>query len=83
MPEQLIGDVSHFYGKLGVMIVDTSKPIETGQTIRVKGRTSDFETTIRSMQYNHEEIQKAKKGMSIGIEIPYKAREGDEVYLLT
>ena len=76
-----IGEVTHYYGGLGVAIVKFTKTVKVGEKIKFKGATTDFEETIGSMQHDHKDVDKAKKKQEIGIKVGDKAREGDEVYL--
>lgn len=75
-----IGAVTHYFGGLGVAIVKFSKAVKKGERMHFKGATTDFEETIRSMQYDHKDIETAKKGQEVGIKVSGKAREGDEVF---
>lgn len=76
-----IGEVTHYYGGLGVAIIKFKKAIKEGERLHFKGATTDFEETASSMQYDHKEIKEAKKGQEVGIKVKEKVREGDEVYL--
>lgn len=78
--EELIGKITHYFGKIEVGIVELSKSLKVGETIHIKGSTTDFEQEVGSMQIEHENIEKAKKGDVIGLKIKDKAKEGDEVY---
>ncbi len=75
-----IGKVTHFYGNLNVAIVKFSKPVEAGIKVHFKGATTDFEEIIKSMQFDHQPIEKVKKGQEVGIKIAKKVREGDLVF---
>ena len=75
-----VGEVTHYYGGLGVAIIKFSKTIKVGDRVHFKGVTTDFEETIQSMQYDHKEIASAKKNQEIGIKVKDKVREGDKVY---
>jgi putative protease len=75
-----IGEVTHFYGGLSVAIVKFKEPVRIGDEIRFFGATTDFSEKIGSMQYNHKDIEEAKKGQEVGIKVGDKVREGDEVY---
>lgn len=75
-----IGIVSHFYSGLDVAIVKFKKNFKKGDAVRFKGHTTDFEQTIKSMQYDHKDIAVAKKGKEIGVKVSDKVREGDDVY---
>lgn len=82
--EKLIGKISHVFKKISVAIIDiTDGELNVGDTIHIKGHTTDFEQKIGSMQIEHEQIQKAKKGDSIGLKVDNPVHEHDEVYLVT
>ncbi len=78
--EQLIGEITHYFGKIGVGIIELKKKLKAGEMIHIKGSTTDFEQEVKSMQIDHEDVEKAKKGDAIGIKVKDKVREGDEVY---
>ncbi len=80
--EKLIGEVTHYYSGLGVAIVKFKSSVKSGTRVRFKGATTDFEETIKSMQYDHKEISEAKKNQEIGIKVSDKVRDGDEVFLV-
>lgn len=77
---ELIGEITHFYGGIGVGIVKVLQPISIGDNIKIKGPTSDFSQRIESMQYEHQSIDKAEKDKEVGIKVKDKVREGDKIY---
>lgn len=81
MEEKLIGKISHYYDNIGVGIIELKGVLKNGDTIHIKGKATDFEETVDSMQIEHEQVDKAKKGDVIGIKVKQKVKEGDEVYL--
>lgn len=82
--EKLIGKITHYFGKVNVGIIKIENgELNIGDTIHIKGHTSDFTQQVSSMQIEHEQIQKAKKGDDIGIKVDQKVHEHDEVYLVT
>jgi len=84
MKEEKIGDevgkVTHYFSNIGVGVIKVSKKIKVGDSIRIKGATSDFTQTIDSMQIEHKNVEDAKKGQSIGLKVAEHAREHDVVY---
>lgn len=78
--KKLIGKVTHYYDKAGVAIVKLSSPVAVGDEVHFCGSKTDFEQAIDSMQVEHEDIKKAKKGDEVGVKVNDKVREGDEVY---
>ena len=81
MKEGKIGFVSNYFSKISVAAVElTDGPVSVGDTIHFLGHTTDFETTVRSMQIEHKFVTEAKKGDGVGIKVPEKVREGDKVF---
>ena len=78
--EKPIGEVTHYFGKIGVMAVDLSDNLTVGETIHVKGHTTDVVVSVDSMQIEHERVPKAGPGDSIGIKVGEKVRPGDKVF---
>ena len=77
-----IGVVTHYFGHIEVAIVKFTTSISVGTKVHFKGATTDFTETIKSMQYDHQMIDTAKKGQEVGIKVGDKVREGDQVYLV-
>ena len=79
--EELIGSITHYFSKIEVGIIEIKKgSLVVGDKIHIKGATTDFEQDVKSMQIEHEQVDKAKKGDVIGLKAKDKVREGDEVY---
>jgi putative protease len=75
-----IGVVRHFFSRISVAIVDLNAPLSVGDRILVKGPSTDFEMTVDSMQIEHQNVQSAEAGHSIGLKMAQQARERDVVY---
>lgn len=81
MEEEKIGVVSNYFSKISVAAVEiTDGTVSVGDKLHFLGHTTEFETTVHSMQIEHQSITEAKKGDSVGIKVPERAREGDKVY---
>jgi putative protease len=81
--EEAIGVVTHYYSHLGVAVVQLNKgSLKTGDRIRITGHTTDFAQTVASMEYEHQHVDQASAGQSVGIKIADHAREHDIVYLV-
>jgi putative protease len=78
--EILAGKITHFYKEIKVAAIDVSDHLEVGNTIHIKGHTTDFEQKIESMQVEHKAVEKAEKGQVIGISVKDYVREHDLVY---
>jgi translation initiation factor IF-2 len=79
--EVKIGTVSHYFGKVNVAAIDlTDGDLAVGDTIRIKGHTTDFTEKVGSMQIDRVDVPKAEKGQGVGIRVSEHARIGDEVF---
>jgi len=75
-----VGDVNHYFTKIGVAVVDLTAPLRVGDRIAVKGMTTNFEQTVESMEIEHETVREAEAGVSIGLKMKDRVRRGDVVY---
>ncbi len=81
MPEEQIGKISHYFGKIEVAAIElTEGSLAVGDTIHIKGHTTDLTEKIDSIQIEHDQVQSAKQGQSIGIKVADHVREHDLVY---
>ncbi len=83
MTETKIGTVTHYYTHLHVATVAIADgELHTGDTIHIKGHTSDFIQTIASMELEHESADVAMPGDNVGIAMDEYTRERDSVYII-
>jgi len=76
-----IGEITHYFPHVKAAVIKLKKDaLAVGDTIYIKGHTTDFEQKVKSMQINRRPIEKASKGQEIGMKIKHKVRHGDRVY---
>jgi len=79
--EEEIGRVTHYFSKIGVAVIEiTAESLKVGETIRIKGHSSDFTQSVESLQLEHLSVPEVKKGVSAGMKVKEHVREGDKVY---
>lgn len=83
MPENLVGKVTHYFGRIGVAVVKLSAPLSQGDTIHFREKSTDFMQPVESMQIEHQPVREAKAGDEVAIKVADRVREGDEVYKIT
>ena len=83
MPEEKVGVVTHYFGHIQVAAIMLEAELKVGDTVRVKGHTSDFTQPIESMQLEHESVEVGKAGQEIAVKVVEHAREHDEVFKVT
>jgi hypothetical protein len=79
--EERIGIVTHYYNHLGVAIIQLETgTLRSGETVHIKGHTSDFRQMVGSMEVNHAHVDTVQAGTSFGLRVNEHAREHDIVY---
>ena len=80
---KLVGEVTHYFGKIGVAVLKLSDTLKVGDQIKIVDKEGEeFTQTVDSMQIEHENVPEAKAGDLIGLKVIQKVREGDKVYKL-
>lgn len=81
--EKEIGKIIHFWGHISVAGIDITKgELNVGDTIHIKGHTTDFTQKVKSIHIEEDSIERAKIGDSIGVKVKEHVREHDIVYLV-
>lgn len=77
-----IGEVFTYFSKVGVAGIKLTDTLRVGDTIKIKGPSTDFEMEVESIQIDREPVEEANDGDSIGIKVPEHVKPKDKVYLL-
>lgn len=83
MEEKLIGKIIHYYPKISVGIIELSDGLSASQTVHIKGKKTDFQQAVGSIQIEHQDVASAKAGDSIGVKVEQPVQENDLVYLIS
>ncbi|NPA12813.1 MAG: U32 family peptidase [Aquificae bacterium] len=80
-----VGEVVKFYPKIKVAEVKIiDHPISIGDTIHIIGKkTGLVRQKVSSMQVDRKNIQRADRGMVVGLKTDERVRVGDKIYLIT
>jgi selenocysteine-specific translation elongation factor len=82
MSEELVGEVSHWFGKINVAGITLSGDLGVGDRIHIEGHTTDFEQDVGSMQIDNVNVTEAHAGDEVGVRLASRARPGDSVFKL-
>ena len=70
MAEQKIGTVIHYWSKIGVAgLRITDGELRVGDTIHIKGHTSDFTQRVDSIQIENQSVEAAQPGGDVGVKV--------------
>lgn len=83
MTEVEVGKVKDFFARPVVAAIDLTGELRAGDTIHIKGHTTDLEMQVESMQMDHSVVPEAHGGQSVGLKVPERVRPGDHVYKVT
>ena len=76
-----VGEVTHYFPHVKAAAVMVLKGgINVGDSVYIKGHTTDFKEKVNSIQLDHVSIQTAKSGQEIGLLVKSRVRIGDSVY---
>lgn len=84
MADFKVGTVTHYYDKIGVAIVELSQGLSVGDKVRfVRGGEDLFEQEVESIQIEHEQVETAKSGQTVGLKTEEPVKDGAEVFKIS
>lgn len=78
--EEPVGEVVHWYDKIGVAVVKLAGALKLGERIKVKRGEEAFEDSVTSMQFDHQPITAGKKGQEVAVKLSQPVKEGATVF---
>jgi putative protease len=76
-----VGEITHYYTDLEVGTILLSADLSIGDTVTIRGHTTDFTQEVESMELDHQAVERAEAGQEIGLEVEQQVRAGDEVFV--
>jgi putative protease len=82
--EEEIGKITHYFSKINVGVIEITKgELRVGDTIHIKGHTTDFYQKVQSLQVEHNPVDAIGVGESSGLKVESPVRENDLVLKVT
>lgn len=81
--KELVGNVEHFYDKIGVVAIALSGTLKVGDYIEVEDAGKRVRQRILSMQIDRKDVEEARTGDSVGIKVDVSVARGSRVYKLS
>ncbi|MBI3292455.1 MAG: translation elongation factor-like protein [Elusimicrobia bacterium] len=75
-----VGEVEDYFSKVGVVAFTLAESLKVGDTIHIKGHTTDITQVVESIQIDRKPVQQAQSKDSVGIKVKDRARKGDTIY---
>jgi len=76
-----IGVITHYFPHVKAAVIKLSKGgVKAGDNVYIKGHTTDFKQSVKSLQLNRAAVEEGKVGQEIGLKVKSRVRIGDVVY---
>ena len=79
--KDVLGKVIHYYDKIGVAVIKLSKPLKVGDSVKFVHGENEFTQSIESMQLEHVQVERGKKGQEVAVKVDKETKSGTQVYL--
>lgn len=78
--EKRIGQVTHYYNRISVAVLDLTDELKVGDKIRLSGYTTDFTQVVTSMEIEHHKVESVAAGADVALKVAERVRAGDAVF---
>ena len=81
-----VGDVVHYYNRIGVAVlqlVEQDGAIarrRVGDMLQILGYSTDFQQQVTSLQIEHQPVHEAFPGQDVAMKVGQRVRRHDKVY---
>ena len=75
-----VGVVVHWFPRASAAVVALSHRIRVGDTIHVRGRSTDFVQQVASLALEGAPVREGAPPQALGVRLEARARPGDRVY---
>lgn len=81
MYQSRVGIVTHYFGQIGVAVVNLERDLALGDHIQfVRRGFFQFDQEVTSIQIEHKSLQSASAGQEIALRVIEPVRKGTEIY---
>jgi putative protease len=78
--ERRLGSVTDYFAKIGVAVVRlTDGDLQVGDTIHLRGHTTDLTQVVESLQVEHRAVTRAERGSEVAVKVRERVRRHDEL----
>ncbi len=78
--EKRIGEITHYFNRIGVAVLDLKDGLKVGDTVHIAGNRTDFSQEVRSMEIEHQKVQAVGAGADVALKVIEPVHEGDKIY---
>ena len=78
-----IGQITHYYNRIGVAVLELSADLKVGDMVHIMGHTTNFSQRVESMEIEHRQVQSVGPGVEAALKVVERVRQGDIIYKVT
>ena len=78
--ETRIGQISHYYDRIRVMVLSLTDKLNVGDKVHILGHTTDFVQEVTSMEIEHKKVSSVSPGDEVALKVKEPVMEGDVIY---
>lgn len=82
MSAKRVGEVTHFYDRISVAVIDCTGIIRLGDSLHIFGRLTDLHQKVTSMEIEHQKVDEVGAGQEVALKVARPVRRGDKVFKL-
>jgi acyl-CoA hydrolase len=77
-----IGEVTHYFDRIGVAVIQLTDSVRVGDTVHIFGRLTDLRQQVSSMEIEYEKIDEAGPGQEVALKVNRPVKPRDKVFKL-
>ncbi len=78
--ESKIGNITHYYNRISVGVLDLTNNLELGDKVHILGHSTDFIQNVTSMEIEHKKVTSVGPGDEVALKVIEPVRKGDGIY---
>ena len=78
-----IGEVTHYYDRLGVAVLALTDRIRIGDSLHLLGHSTDFQQQVNSLQIAHQPVEEGGPGQEVAMKVERRVHPHDKVFKTT
>ena len=78
--EVRIGEVTHYYNRIGVAVLDLIGELNLGDTVHIQGSNTNFTQQVASLEIDHQKVNAVGPGSEVALKVDERVRQGDLIF---
>jgi len=78
-----VGEVTHYYGKIGVAVLALTEVLRVGDAVHLLGHATDFRQRVASLQIEHQPVAEAGPGQEVALKVERRVHPHDKLFIIT